>query len=185
MCWRPPPPTPIVSHLPHPSPSQASELESLRAQNITWSTDNKAKRSEARVAQAELRESKEAHAALASQASMWEERAHKLQEEVKLRSELATMWKRSAEKGGGGERGELEAAALTWKVEAERATSEGVAPLVDCTSEKAQPELYAAAASHGRCPANQTAWQMSGSGGNACRMSNARCLVTRAISMSA
>ena len=57
---------------------------------------------------------------------MWEERAHKLQEEVKLRSELATMWKRSAEKGGGGERGELEAAALTWKVEAERATSEGV-----------------------------------------------------------
>ena len=63
---------------------------------------------------------------MASQASMWEERAHKLQEEVKLRSELATMWKRSAEKGGGGERGELEAAALTWKVEAERATSEGV-----------------------------------------------------------
>ena len=39
------------------------------------------------------------------------------------------MWRRSAEKGGGGGGGgggsEAEAAALTWKLEAEKATREG------------------------------------------------------------
>ncbi len=36
---------------------------------------------------------------------MWEDRAHKLQDELKLKHELAAMWRRSAEKDGdvGGE----------------------------------------------------------------------------------
>ena len=47
-----------------------------------------------------------------------------------LKSELAAMWRRSAEKGpvgggGGGGGGDAEAAALTWKLEAEKAMREG------------------------------------------------------------
>ena len=55
---------------------------------------------------------------------MWEERSNKLQDELKLKSELATMWKRSAEKAGAGDVAEVGAAALTWKVEAEKANHE-------------------------------------------------------------
>ena len=37
-----------------------------------------------------------------------------------IQAELATMWKRSAEKAGAGDFAEAGAAALTWKVEAEK-----------------------------------------------------------------
>ena len=39
-----------------------------------------------------------------------------------IQAELATMWKRSAEKAGAGDFAEAGAAALTWKVEAEKAS---------------------------------------------------------------
>lgn len=44
-----------------------------------------------------------------------------------IQAELATMWKRSAEKAGAGDFAEAGAAALTWKVEAEKA-SRGLRP---------------------------------------------------------
>ena len=107
--------------------AKSAEMATLRAQNITWSSDNRQKRAEARAAADELGELKEAHGAVLAQASMWEDRCAKLQEEVKLKGELAAMWRRSAEKGGAGEgSGEAEAAAITWKIEAERATHESV-----------------------------------------------------------
>lgn len=103
---------------------KGDEMSKLRAQTITWSADNKAKRSELRAKADELDELKAQHAAVVSQATMWEERSNKLQDELKLKSELATMWKRSAEKAGAGDVAEVGAAALTWKVEAEKASHE-------------------------------------------------------------
>ena len=72
----------------------------------------------------ELEDLKKEHTAVVSQATMWEERSNKLQDELKLKAELATMWKRSAEKAGAGDMAEAGAAALTWKVEAEKASQE-------------------------------------------------------------
>ena len=107
---------------------KTKEMSTMRAQNVTWSTDNKQRRQQLQSAQAEADELRSTNAAVVSQASTLEERVAKLQDEVTLKSELAAMWRRSAEKGGGGGGGggggEAEAAALTWKLEAEKAMRE-------------------------------------------------------------
>ena len=57
--------------------------------------------------------------------SMLEDRVQKLQDELTLKTELATMWRRSTEKAGGVAMGEAKAAAVTWKLEAERSIEQG------------------------------------------------------------
>ena len=107
------------------------ELSTMRAQNVTWSSDNKQRRAQVDAAKEEANELRRTNAAVVAQAATLEERVAKLQDEVTLKSELAAMWRRSAEKGGGGGSGgeggggEAEARALTWKLEAEKATREG------------------------------------------------------------
>ena len=108
------------------------EMQTIRAQNVTWSTDNKQRREMVERIKGEAEELRATNAAVVSQASTLEERVAKLQDEVTLKSELAAMWRRSAERaggqgggGGGGANGEAEAAALTWKLEAEKALREG------------------------------------------------------------
>ena len=107
-------------------------MQTIRAQNVTWSTDNKQRREMVERIKGEAEELRATNAAVVSQASTLEERVAKLQDEVTLKSELAAMWRRSAERaggqgggGGGGANGEAEAAALTWKLEAEKALREG------------------------------------------------------------
>jgi len=104
---------------------RGKEMQTMRAQNITWSSDNKARRDAVRSAHGEVEELRKSNAAVVSQASTLEERVAKLQDEVTLKSELAAMWRRSAERGGGGGGSEAEAAALTWKLETEKAVREG------------------------------------------------------------
>ena len=108
---------------------RGKEMQTMRAQNVTWSSDNRQRREAVHVAKAEAEELKATNAAVVSQASTLEERVAKLQDEVTLKSELAAMWRRSAERtgngGGGGGNGEAEAAALTWKLETEKAVREG------------------------------------------------------------
>lgn len=103
---------------------RGEEMSTLRAQSITWASENKARRAEVGSLRRELDELKREHGAVVSSATMWEERSNKLQDELKLKAELATMWKRSAEKAGAGDFAEAGAAALTWKVEAEKANHE-------------------------------------------------------------
>jgi len=102
------------------------EISTMRAQSVTWSSHSKQQRHQLQQAQAEAEALQQTNAAMVSQASALEDRVAKLQDEVTLKSELAAMWRRSAEKGadGGsakGAGGEAEAAALTWKLEAEKA----------------------------------------------------------------
>jgi len=108
---------------------RAKEATQMRAQNVTWSSDNKQRRVQVQAAKAEAEELRTTNAAVVAQAATLEERVAKLQDEVTLKSELAAMWRRSAEKGpvggGGGGGGDAEAAALTWKLEAEKAMREG------------------------------------------------------------
>ena len=54
-------------------------LAQVRAANITWSSDLKQRRGEAKAQAEELQELKKTHAAAVSQATMWEERSNKLQ----------------------------------------------------------------------------------------------------------
>merc|ERR1719261_896686 len=101
-------------------------MQTIRAQNVTWSTDNKQRREMVERVKGEAEELRATNAAVVSQASTLEERVAKLQDEVTLKSELAAMWRRSAERGGSGGGGsEAEAAALTWKLEAEKAMRDG------------------------------------------------------------
>ena len=116
--------TALLKKSQHELGRKGEEMSKLRAQNITWSLDNKQRRTEQKSATTELEELRAQHAAVVSQATMWEERSNKLQDELKLKAELATMWKRSAEKAGAGDVAEVGAAALTWKVEAEKASHE-------------------------------------------------------------
>ena len=105
---------------------RTKEMATMRAQNVTWSSDNKDRRRKLDAARTEIDHLRSSNAAVVSQASTMEERVAKLQDEVTLKSELAAMWRRSAEQagGGGGGGGEAEAAALTWKLEAEKAIRE-------------------------------------------------------------
>ena len=82
---------------------RGEEMSTLRAQSITWASENKARRAEVASLRRELDELKREHGAVVSSATMWEERSNKLQDELKLKAELATMWKRSAEKAGAGD----------------------------------------------------------------------------------
>merc|ERR1719409_143510 len=106
---------------------RGKEMQTMRAQNVTWANNNKARREAVAAAKAEAEELRRTNAAVVSQASTLEERVAKLQDECTLKSELAAMWRRSAERagGGGGGSGEAEAAALTWKLETEKAVREG------------------------------------------------------------
>ena len=103
---------------------RTKEMSTMRAQNVTWSTDNKQRRQLLQQAQHDSEELRSTNAAVVAQASTLEERVAKLQDEVMLKSELAAMWRRSAERGSGGGGSEAEAAALTWKIEAEKALRE-------------------------------------------------------------
>ena len=111
---------------------RSKEMNQMRAQNVHWSADNKSRREAVSVAKREAEELRKQNAAVVAQASTLEERVAKLQDEVTLKSELAAMWRRSAERGAGataggrgGNSSEAEAAALTWKLEAEKAMREG------------------------------------------------------------
>jgi chromosome segregation ATPase len=89
-------------------------------------SDNKQRRMQLQSAKDEAEELRSTNAAVVAQASTLEERVSKLQDEVALKSELAAMWRRSAEKGGGGGGDpDAQAKAVTWKLEAERAMREG------------------------------------------------------------
>ena len=108
---------------------RSKEMGHMRAQTVHWSADNKSRREQVEHAKREADEMRKQNAAVVAQASTLEERVAKLQDEVTLKSELAAMWRRSAERGAGGSGGgassEAEAAALTWKLEAEKAMREG------------------------------------------------------------
>ena len=101
------------------------ETATMRAQNVVFASDNKTKRDELRVARQEADEMRSQNSSIVAQASMLEDRVAKLQDELTLKTELAAMWRRTTEKGGGGADGGADAAALTWKLEAERSMAEG------------------------------------------------------------
>ena len=108
---------------------RGKEAQTMRAQNVTWASDNKARREQASRAKAEAEELRKANESVVAQAATLEERVAKLQDEVTLKSELEAMWRRAAERGGAGAGGdgggEAGAAAVTWKLEAEKAAREG------------------------------------------------------------
>ena len=66
---------------------RGEEMSTLRAQSITWASENKARRAEAGSLRRELDELKREHGAVVSSATMWEERSNKLQDELKLKAE--------------------------------------------------------------------------------------------------
>ena len=65
---------------------RGEEMSTLRAQSITWASENKARRAEAGSLRRELDELKREHGAVVSSATMWEERSNKLQDELKLKA---------------------------------------------------------------------------------------------------
>ena len=104
---------------------KVAETATMRSQNVTWSSDNRAKREELRAARRDVEELRDSNAAVVAQASMLEDQVAKLQDELTLKSELAAMWRRSSEKTGNASYGEAEAAAVTWKLEAEKSMQKG------------------------------------------------------------
>jgi hypothetical protein len=66
---------------------RGEEMSTLRAQSITWASENKARRAEVGSLRRELDELKREHGAVVSSATMWEERSNKLQDELKLKAE--------------------------------------------------------------------------------------------------
>ena len=65
---------------------RGEEMSTLRAQSITWASENKARRAEVASLRRELDELKREHGAVVSSATMWEERSNKLQDELKLKA---------------------------------------------------------------------------------------------------
>ena len=65
---------------------RGEEMSTLRAQSITWASENKARRAEVASLRRELDELKREHGAVGSSATMWEERSNKLQDELKLKA---------------------------------------------------------------------------------------------------
>ena len=73
---------------------RAKETTQMRAQNVTWSSDNKQRRVQVQAAKAEAEELRTTNAAVVAQAATLEERVAKLQDEVTLKPELVAMCRR-------------------------------------------------------------------------------------------